>query len=414
MSFFCSLKTDNILECEEEEEEEEEEEDEDDDEEEEAEEAEDGIEEEEEEEGTETEEGEPTPDDNSSDVKSPEPTESDASQRHDTIKLEPKSPADLQSPEYPPLPTKKVEGRNDTLRADDDVNRTLTPSLGQSRAAGVSESPASEKRAFFGSNYKPEPEIDSDDDDDDESVTSPRSALPTINLPETSPGFFDTLGEDSLLVNEIFETLKMKKQFSNTSNASIDSSYASSMTRTPLDVDSVASPAVDSPHCHPALRKTDSYGTSDDVFADKKLAATSTKTSNSKLSPDASPPTRERPISPRMKTAYSEMPKVPPEILHPLTDVTVSSGSLVNLECTFSMPMPDTIQWFRNNELVQTNHSIAFNNDPETGKASLCIHAAIPLDEGIYEVVGKNVLGVIQSSAFLKVEGKFIKVLKIG
>ena len=66
-------------------------------------------------------------------------------------------------------------------------------------------------------------------------MTSVKSAVPTINIPETPPGFFDTVGEDSMLVNEIFETLKMKKQFSNTSNVSIDSSYAnSSMSRTPL------------------------------------------------------------------------------------------------------------------------------------------------------------------------------------
>ena len=291
--------------------------------------------------------------------------------------------------------------------------------MGERRALGImsSEIPSpAEKLKFFGSNYLP----DDDDSDDDSLISSTETpGLPTIELPETSPGFFDPLGEDSSLVNEIFETLKMKKQVS---SASIDSSNPSSTTKTPLDIDSASSPSVTatSPNVtatqHQPLRNTDSYGANtDDVFAEKKLSATTSKTSVSKLSPDASPPTLGRPISPRMRSAYPELPRVPPEIIKPLADVTVSSGCLVTLECSFALPIPDSIEWFRNNEQVQSNHSIAFKNDSESGSVSLSILSVIPLDEGIYEVVGKNVLGSIHSSAFLKVDGEFrvLSILKL-
>ena len=207
--------------------------------------------------------------------------------------------------------------------------------MGERRALGIMsseiQSPA-EKLKFFGSNYLP----DDDDSDDDSLISSTETpGLPTIELPETSPGFFDNLGEDSSLENEIFETLKMKKQVS---SASIDSSNPSSTTKTPLDIDSASSPSVTatSPNVtatqHQPLRNTDSYGANtDDVFAEKKLSATTSKTSVSKLSPDASPPTLGRSISPRMRSAYPELPRVPPEIIKPLADVTVSSGCLVTL-----------------------------------------------------------------------------------
>ena len=249
-----------------------------------------------------------------------------------------------------------------------------------------------DNQTFFGQNYPP--------NDTNESAPS----VPEIQLTDTSPGFYDTVGEDSSLVNEIFETLKMKKlsNASNDSGSDYPSSVSTALNRS-RDLDSVNSPAnfLDS-----ASASKRSSLTTDDVFTDKKtsLGETSNQLTKAALSPNASPPTRERPVSPRHKS-HGELPKHPPKIEEPLKDVVVVSGTSVTLECKFSTPLPETIVWCRNNERVQEDHSLTIKSEASSGKSSLTIHSAIPLDEGIYEVVGKNLLGQVQTSAFLKVDG---------
>ena len=278
-------------------------------------------------------------------------------------------------------------------------SKTALPSVIPQTAIKLPGRPTEAPQKFFGPNFP----------------AGSRKSLevPKIELSKDSDNH-SNLGS-SFLAEEIFETLKMKKTAcsSNDSNSypstiSTGVSPSKNITASSSSIAlSVKTPVLIS---SPVLPETDNVFDDAPTF-DPKNPSNSSGFKNFQAQsktlglPNSSPPTASKSTSPRCRPSLNDLPKYPPEIVQPLNDITVISNTPVSLECTFSLPVPETVVWFRNNEAIQMSHSITSTLDSQTGKATLSINSVLPLDEGIYEVLGKNILGEIQSSAVLKVEG---------
>ncbi|XP_076827422.1 LOW QUALITY PROTEIN: triple functional domain protein [Brachyhypopomus gauderio] len=95
---------------------------------------------------------------------------------------------------------------------------------------------------------------------------------------------------------------------------------------------------------------------------------------------------------------------VPPEFLVPLSDVSCESGEVVTLRCKVGGQPRASVSWRGPDHAPLSDgrrHTLAHS---ETGEVTLCVSAVTVEDGGVYTCIAGNDVGVVTSSACLRVQ----------
>ena len=95
-----------------------------------------------------------------------------------------------------------------------------------------------------------------------------------------------------------------------------------------------------------------------------------------------------------------------PEVVEPLSDLSLKDGDKAIFTCRISAPNDATVSWFHGDKLIKPNAD--FKQIYKDQVATLTIAEVFPDDEGKYrcEVISDN--GVAQTSARLIINGKWV------
>uniref|UniRef100_A0A4W4FHZ9 non-specific serine/threonine protein kinase n=1 Tax=Electrophorus electricus TaxID=8005 RepID=A0A4W4FHZ9_ELEEL len=96
---------------------------------------------------------------------------------------------------------------------------------------------------------------------------------------------------------------------------------------------------------------------------------------------------------------------VPPEFLVPLSDVVCESGEKVTIRCKVGGQPRASVSWRGPDRAPLSDGGRRVLTHSETGEATLCISAVTVEDGGVYTCIATNDVGVVTSSARLRVQG---------
>ncbi|XP_035386505.1 triple functional domain protein isoform X2 [Electrophorus electricus] len=95
---------------------------------------------------------------------------------------------------------------------------------------------------------------------------------------------------------------------------------------------------------------------------------------------------------------------VPPEFLVPLSDVVCESGEKVTIRCKVGGQPRASVSWRGPDRAPLSDGGRRVLTHSETGEATLCISAVTVEDGGVYTCIATNDVGVVTSSARLRVQ----------
>ncbi|VDN88793.1 unnamed protein product, partial [Brugia pahangi] len=93
-----------------------------------------------------------------------------------------------------------------------------------------------------------------------------------------------------------------------------------------------------------------------------------------------------------------------PRFIIPLQDITVYTGSTIDLECkVVGDPMP-TIKWSKDGMILRDDSRYQWEIDSTAGTYRLKINDANVNDEGAYRCVATNIAGSATTKSFVRID----------